>query len=263
MVFTWKLKVKQQLEETKAEQLRLELERKQTVIDRFSSAAAEARVVHGQNALREDAPILHLTVVRATGLAPMDTVSRSSDPYAVITLEGDDQVRHQTSTQRRTLDPEWQEGFDLRLSDEKGQMAVVRLYDSNFAASDEPMGRVKILLDKQTNDVNEIIERWLDLESEAGESENNGGRLLMRLQWRPNDGGKLKNDDRKVPQMEKLVTSKPVGIFVDVCIIVNFLIMAAEYHGMDRAWVDAFEIINLVLTVIFATEMVKNHTMQK
>ena len=44
--------------------------------------------------------------------------------------------------------------------------------------------------------------------------------------------------------------------FTMLIIIINTILMASEYNGMPKAMVDAFGIVNLVITIYFALEFV-------
>lgn len=44
--------------------------------------------------------------------------------------------------------------------------------------------------------------------------------------------------------------------FMTMCIVVNTILLACEYHDMDQVWVNTLEVCNWVLTGIFAIEMI-------
>ena len=127
LVFTVKLQVNKQIEEfeKKEEERRKELQLgfigmlKKQIVKQF-----------------EDAPILVLTVVEARNLRIMDSFTQSSDPYAVVKIEGQDM--NETSVKRKSLTPRWDEAFEYRLNDAAGQVADIELFDSDFASSGLP-----------------------------------------------------------------------------------------------------------------------------
>ena len=125
MVFTVKLKVKRQLEADAERVEEEEKDRMRQILGMLGSAAAETRKKDGTDAEHVvTAPILRLTVVRAADLSSMDVVTGKSDPYVVLAV-GDEERR--TSVKARTLAPEWEEAFDFRLSDAKGQVATAEV----------------------------------------------------------------------------------------------------------------------------------------
>eukprot|EP00163_Fabomonas_tropica_P023003 TRINITY_DN40270_c0_g1_i1.p1 TRINITY_DN40270_c0_g1~~TRINITY_DN40270_c0_g1_i1.p1 ORF type:complete len:429 (-),score=95.35 TRINITY_DN40270_c0_g1_i1:153-1439(-) len=85
--------------------------------------------------------------VRANNVLACD-VNGKSDPYAVITV-GDQQYK--TSTQMKTLNPEWNEDFTFHVSVGKelkllGTELVVNLWDWDKVGSDDFLGMHKIAL---------------------------------------------------------------------------------------------------------------------
>ena len=123
-------------------------------------------------------------------------------------------------------------------------MWCAQVWDSDFASQDQEMGTVSIPLDKLTADMDETVELELVLQHQAG-ADATTGALHVRLEWREDHGQVLEDGSgRQMSCFERVVMSGPAGTAVDCCIMFNFLMMAAEHHGMDDGWSDAFEVIS-------------------
>jgi len=69
-------------------------------------------------------PNLRVTIIAADGLYKRD-VFRFPDPFAVITVNGDQTKT--TTAQKRTLNPYWNESFDLHVNEDT--ILAVQVFD--------------------------------------------------------------------------------------------------------------------------------------
>jgi hypothetical protein len=158
------------------------------------------------------------------------------------------------------------------MGDHTDELVTATLCDSDFGRRDEELGQVSLRLDdydRRPGVVHEL--EWLPLQpmpeaaaaaaGTAGAGSSGSppvqGELKLKLQWRQFVEGEesVESMGGKIGAFERAVMGERVGKFINACIVLNFGIMAAEYHGMSQAVTDLFEVANLVLTLIFALEM--------
>ncbi|KAG1065748.1 hypothetical protein G6F41_009017 [Rhizopus arrhizus] len=72
---------------------------------------------------------VRLTVVAADGLIKKDLFFKLPDPFAVVTVDGEQ--THTTTVMKKTLNPYWNESFDLKVKSES-VIAVQVLYPNKF-----------------------------------------------------------------------------------------------------------------------------------
>ena len=99
-----------------------------------------------------------LTVHRAKELQKMDTFGKS-DPYAVIKHKGSE---YTTEVVKKSLNPSWEAGFDLDVSDPNGTIEI-SLFDWDKVGKNEPMGRLETTVTALAAET-ETRPRWFNLE---------------------------------------------------------------------------------------------------
>lgn len=119
--------------------------------------------------------VLRVQLIEAKDLIKADTAligEGSSDPYAILEVGAQ---KFRTKTKKSNCDPVWKETFEAFIDNTEGQELFVKIYDEDFASSDDKIGQVELqvarVLEEGISDV------WLPLE---GVDE---GKLHMKLTW--------------------------------------------------------------------------------
>eukprot|EP00824_Muranothrix_gubernata_P009272 TRINITY_DN21846_c0_g1_i1.p1 TRINITY_DN21846_c0_g1~~TRINITY_DN21846_c0_g1_i1.p1 ORF type:complete len:1314 (+),score=387.07 TRINITY_DN21846_c0_g1_i1:460-3942(+) len=119
---------------------------------------------------------LVVKVVEARELEKMDKFGQS-DPYCVLTIEGDTQ---KTDVVKKTLEPKWDAEFKFPLDSDTAEL-VIDMFDWDKIGDDEFMGRVTIpvssLLDGQWHD------QWLNLRPKQEGGKETKGYLHVVAQF--------------------------------------------------------------------------------
>ncbi len=86
--------------------------------------------------------VLTITLISATGLLPMDTVTGQADPYLIITVES---ISQRSPVRMRTLEPVYNQTMQFNAM---GGRSVVRgeMYDHEAMGSDRLMGTFKFVV---------------------------------------------------------------------------------------------------------------------
>ena len=111
---------------------------------RLTPKAGSDDAVQGDMSLRIENPELRtLVIMKAVGLRAAD--KRTSDPYAVVFW--DDIKVGQTSVVKETLDPTWDEEFELAINPDIGQgLLRVEIYDHDVGSKADFLGQIEVPL---------------------------------------------------------------------------------------------------------------------
>ncbi|CAG8475134.1 20696_t:CDS:2 [Dentiscutata erythropus] len=114
-----------------------------------------------------------IKIVSAENLTAQD-VNGLSDPYCVLTDEKG-QILAQTRVQYETLNPRWEEAFDITLefSDQDYRKLLVTVWDKDQVGSDDVCGKAYIYLDRRYFTDSRPNDVYLDL--------NPQGRVQLRV----------------------------------------------------------------------------------
>lgn len=110
-----------------------------------------------------------IRVIRAENLQPMDK-NGLSDPYVVFEIDG--KLITRTHTVYETLNPRWDQEFDIWLSDSKVDVCVV-VNDEDMLTADEECGAAWFTLSPKFNDVYQKDDLVLSLSPQ--------GSLVLRV----------------------------------------------------------------------------------
>jgi len=124
---------------------------------------------------------LHVLVLQAKGLKIMDTSmfskGGSSDPLCTVSVGTS---AKSTKVIKKTLDPEWNEGFVLQHSN-PGSLLKIQIDDYDMASGNDFIGQVTLpmssLSDKQEN------REWRTLQTLEGEESAKLGKVLIAFRW--------------------------------------------------------------------------------
>lgn len=118
---------------------------------------------------------LTVRVVEARNLKPMDD-NNSSDPYAVISIEGQ---KEETQFVEATLNPKWDETFKFDIKTAKDQLEILVL-DRDLYAADDFQGKLSIDLMDFRDQMK--TDKWYDLHS-TNSKELWQGEIRVEIQW--------------------------------------------------------------------------------
>lgn len=113
--------------------------------------------------------IVQVHIIEARNLRPMDTFG-GADPYVQLRIGS--QKTQQTTTQKSTLEPVWDEEFDFAGLDERHEL-VATVYDWDRFTSNDPMGQVVIPTLEMAG-----VTDWYPLHAMNGVDELQGELLL-------------------------------------------------------------------------------------
>ncbi|XP_031566724.1 extended synaptotagmin-2-A-like isoform X2 [Actinia tenebrosa] len=119
--------------------------------------------------------VLRIHVIEAKDLVKKDIgvfKKGSSDPYAVITVGAQ---TFKTETKEETLNPKWDEVFEVFVDNSQGQKIKIQLFDKDKASDDESLGSVEA-------DISTVVQQgsadlWLPLENVES------GQINLRCVW--------------------------------------------------------------------------------
>ena len=128
----------------------------------------------------DDPSTLRLTVLRARNLLAADR-GGTSDPYVRIHVGEAVKECKKTKVVKKTLNPEFDEDFDIRLSGaQRRSLLTLECFDYDMIGSDDSLGKVGIALESLVFD--REYTQWLKLE---GEDEENEGEIELRYMLLP------------------------------------------------------------------------------
>ncbi|TPX54318.1 hypothetical protein PhCBS80983_g05973 [Powellomyces hirtus] len=128
-----------------------------------------------------------LTVVAADGLYKRD-VFRLPDPFAVVTVDGEQ--THTTSPVKRTLNPYWNESFDISVTN--SSTVAVQIFDQRKWKKTRDQGFLGVINVSMANvfDVNVGGDEMLTLELKKGNTNDFvSGKLIVNLSATPSQNG--------------------------------------------------------------------------
>lgn len=124
---------------------------------------------------------LRIALVQARGLAIKDknllSKGGSSDPFASFEVAG---ATFKSTTKYKTLNPRWNQLFQVPLKDAEKPRLDMLLYDEDEVTSPDFMGRVSVELDAQDKRPQRA---WHTLLPEEGKSEDVKGAVELIVQW--------------------------------------------------------------------------------
>lgn len=190
---------------------------------------------------------LIVRVYRAEQLASAD-LNGSSDPFIKMNLVNQ---FHRTSTQYKTLNPEWNEMFHFDVKDINNQLDIL-VFDEDFAGEDF-LGRIVIPLLSIKN--KKMV--WYQLKDKKLQN-NAKGKLLLRMdiEWsivnaclRTFNPLEELNDPPPPTLRKSLMVSNFIRAKTQVMIIVNLL----QYIKSCFAWEDKFRSLKAFLLFFVIT----------
>jgi len=131
-------------------------------------------------------------VVEAKGIKSTSFFSNSSDSYCSITVKTDCEkgARYtvlQTSVQKKTLNPRWNENFEFSVSpDPENDVIFLSMIAKQVVASDKIIGRVEIPISILATKPNEIFDCWYKLLETKGNLDlRTPGKIRLVLKFLP------------------------------------------------------------------------------
>ena len=142
------------------------------VLQTEEEAAESARIA----ALNEMPAILEITVLRAEDLIAADR-GGTSDPYVRIQVGNAKNAAKKTSVKKKTLQPEWNEGFKLQLdASQRRETLTLECFDYDLVGADDSLGAVKIVLETLVH--GQEYMQWHSLQQKGADVSK--GRLELR-----------------------------------------------------------------------------------
>jgi len=166
---------------------------------------------------RQEIPNLRIRVAAAKELSAADPTG-SSDPYVVVQVP-DTKVKHKTKTIKKTLNPVWNEEFDMSQDHIDAENDVMRfsIYDWDRATSKDLLGVVEVHVSELLGD--EPVDKWFQvMDPEDTEKEGQGELHIMVAHGdltlpaipskKPKKGDKKKGKDDKKKAKESKKKAK-------------------------------------------------------
>jgi Ca2+-dependent lipid-binding protein len=145
-----------------------------------------------------------LTVIQGEGLVAKDTnmlgKKTASDPYIEVWVKF--KKVGNTATQEKTLDPIWNERFDMDLKRDNPEV-VLKIWDADFMSEPDSMGIITLNI---PTEIGADTTQWYDVPE--GSAKNASGRLQVRLEIALFDDPKT-----RIEQLEKNVE----GMHAELC----------------------------------------------
>ncbi|KAG7099557.1 hypothetical protein E1B28_001390 [Marasmius oreades] len=120
---------------------------------------------------------LRVTLLEGRDLRAADRGGKS-DPYVIFTLNGDKVAKSQTI--KKTINPVWNEDFDISVRSRVGSQFVAEVYDWDQVGRADPLGAARI--DLEDIEPFQAVERSLPL---VLEKEGAKGHIHVRLLFKP------------------------------------------------------------------------------
>ncbi|KAJ6518733.1 hypothetical protein C8R45DRAFT_949096 [Mycena sanguinolenta] len=176
--------------------------------------------------------LFSVKVVRAEGLVPLDHSPSETKMDSFVKLSDSvGKVLAKTRTLPETLDPRWDETFDLSL--DKRLWLTVSVHDSALAGQYDTVGQVHLALDPRRFDDLLAHDLWMDLDSE--------GRILLRVCMEPEKddiqfyfGRAFRSLKRAESDMLRIFVDK-ISPFIHQCLSRNVLktLLKGTASGLD------------------------------
>ncbi|KAG6891051.1 hypothetical protein C0995_014139 [Termitomyces sp. Mi166 len=142
--------------------------------------------------------VLRVELLDAQKLHAADRGGKS-DPFAVFSLNGDKVYKSQTK--KKTLNPEWNEIFDVEVSSRVGSDFEIEVFDWDQMGSSDTLGTAKINLEEV--EPFQAIDRTLNLSSpKHGEK----GHVRIRMNFRPSIVAKTRKNTSTFSNAGRAVT---------------------------------------------------------
>ncbi|NXH10832.1 SYT1 protein, partial [Bucco capensis] len=162
---------------------------------------------------------LKVGVKQAAELKAMDS-GGTSDPYVIIYLTSDTKKKYETKVYRKTLNPVFNESFNLQVTQAEVSEStlVMQIYDFNRFAKNDIIGEVRLPL--ASVNLQHVLEQWSDLVAASKVEEEHLGEICFSLRYVPSTGKLtvLILEAKKLKRMDSHGLSDP---FVKVHLILN------------------------------------------
>lgn len=142
----------------------------------FEDRYKEAKAIERANSFGiMDGSYLTVRVIEARNLKPMNE-DNSSDPYAVISIEGQ---KEETKFIEATLNPKWDETFKFDIRTGKDPLEILVL-DRDLYSADDFEGKLSLNLMDFRDQMK--MDKWYDLQS-TNPNELWQGEIRVEIQW--------------------------------------------------------------------------------
>lgn len=166
--------------------------------------ALEVQIMDPSKAMKKPVGILHVKVLKAVKLKKKDIMG-GADPYVKLKLKDDKLASKKTTVKYKSLNPEWNEEFNVVIKDPESQDLMLNVYDWEQFGKHEKMGMNVIPLKELTPNEPKLLTLKLlkTLVPNDPENEKLRGDLVVEVMYKPfKDDGLSKNseDTEKAPE---------------------------------------------------------------
>ncbi|XP_074279089.1 synaptotagmin-1-like [Silene latifolia] len=175
--------------------------------------------------------ILHVKVLRAMNLRKKDLLG-GADPYVKLKLTQDKAPSKKTTVKYKTLNPEWNEEFNITVRDPESQVLEFSMYDWEKVGKHEKMGiNVVPLKDLTPDETKEFVLPLLKtMDPNDVQNEKSRGQLVLEITYKSFKGEDVHDDAEDSGEVEKAPEGTPAGGGMLVIIIHQAQDVEGKHH---------------------------------
>ncbi|XP_052193154.1 synaptotagmin-1-like [Diospyros lotus] len=187
----------------------------------------EVAIMDPTKAMKRPVGILHVKVLRAMKLRKKDLLG-GSDPFVKLKLTEDKVQSKKTTVKHKSLNPEWNEEFNMVVKDPETQVLELNVYDWEQVGKPEKMGMNVIPLKELSPDEPKVTTCNLlkNMNPDDAENDKLRGQLVVELTYKPFKEDNIANDI----EGEKAPEGAPAGGGMLVVIIHEAQDVEGKHH---------------------------------
>ncbi|KAK9748560.1 hypothetical protein RND81_02G066800 [Saponaria officinalis] len=172
----------------------------------------EVPVLDPKLAGRRPVGILHVKVLRAMNLRKKDLLG-GADPYVKLKLTEDKLPSKKTTVKYKTLNPEWNEEFNLSVRNPESQILELAMYDWEKVGKHDKMGINNVPLKELTPDEPKefTLELRKTMDPNDVQNEKSRGQIVLEITFKSFKGEEVHEDHEESGAVEKAPEGTPAG----------------------------------------------------
>ncbi|KAL5557855.1 hypothetical protein UlMin_034066 [Ulmus minor] len=191
----------------------------------------EVQIMDPAKASKKPVGILSVKLVRALKLKKKDLLG-GADPYVKLKLTEDKLPAKKSSVKHGTLNPEWNEEFNIGVRDPESQVLELMIYDWEQVGTHDKMGINVISLKELTPDEPKslTLDIFKNMDPNDAQNEKSRGQLVVEVVYKPFKEDEIPGDDEDSNTIQKAPEGTPAGGGMLVIIVHEAEDLEGKYH---------------------------------
>ncbi|OIW05649.1 hypothetical protein TanjilG_23435 [Lupinus angustifolius] len=191
----------------------------------------EVQIIDPTKAMKRPVGILHVKVLRAMKLKKKDLLG-ASDPYVKLKMTDDKMPSEKTTVKYKSLNPEWNEEFNLSVKDIESQVLEINVYDWEQVGKHDKMGMNVIPLKAIPPEEPKEFTLGLLKNMDPNDVHNvkSHGQIVVELTYKPFKEDELAKGFEEKHTVQKAPEGTPAGGGLLVVIVHEAEEVEGKYH---------------------------------